>query len=144
MRKLLFPALLLVLTASCSAPRLYYWGSNGTPTKYEQLAYLQSEKQTPKSICDLVCLYEDMVSHPGGTRKTPPPGICAEYGYLLLQPETAEAFEKHATDKQKRMFGYTDYGVSFHELGIAMLQKEIELYPEAEKFIGPLLKRLKG
>jgi len=102
------------------------------------------ERQSPESVCELVCLYAEMIEKPGGVREVVPPGIYAEYGYLLLQPETAEAFEKHATDKQKRMFGYTDYGVSFHELGIAMLQKEIELYPEAEKFIGPLLKRLKG
>lgn len=143
MRKLLFPALLLVLTASCSAPRLYYWGSNGTPTKYEQLAYLQSEKQTPKSICDLVCLYEDMVSHPGGTRKTPPPGICAEYGYLLLQPSTAEYFAQYATSRQRKLFG-SDIAASFLERGLEMLAKEMELYPESAKFIAPLLKKAKG
>ena len=132
----------MVLTASCSAPRLYYWGSNGTPTKYEQLAYLQSEKQTPKSICDLVCLYEDMVSHPGGTRKTPPPGICAEYGYLLLTPGTAETFMNNATPGQKKLFNSSDFNAAFLERGKEMLQKEIEFYPESAKFIEPLIKKL--
>lgn len=145
MKKLLFLVAAGFLLGACGTTQLYSWGGNyNNSTRYEQSIYNFYERQSPESVCELVCLYAEMIEKPGGVREVVPPGIYAEYGYLLLQPETAEAFEKHATDKQKRMFGYTDYGVSFHELGIAMLQKEIELYPEAEKFIGPLLKRLKG
>ena len=116
---------------------------NGT-TRYEQLAYRNYDKQTPESICALVVLYEDMVSHPGGVRKTVPPGICAEYGFLLLQEGTAATFEQHATRKQKRAFRSEDYGALFAARGEEMLKKEMELYPESAKFIGPLLKRLTG
>lgn len=142
MRKLILPLLAGLLMASCATPRLYYWGSTGETTKYEELAYQNYDKQTPQSICALVCLYEDMVSHPGGTRKVVPPGIYAEYGYLLMQPSTAEYFAQYATSRQRKVFASSDYAVLFGQRGEDMLQKEMELYPESAKFIGPLLKRL--
>lgn len=122
---------------------LYYWGGiqNGTTT-YENLAYQSYDKQTPKSLCNLVAAYENMVTNPGGTRQVPPPGICAEYGYLLLQPETAETFLNNATPIQKKLFSSEDYSALFQERGKEMLQKEIELYPESAKFIEPLIKKL--
>lgn len=145
MRKYLIPILLLVLTASCAPSRLYYWGSYGEGTTlYEKLAYQQYDKQTPEAVCALVCLYEDMVTNPGGARKVVPPGIYAEYGFLLLQPTTAEYFAMNASKKQRRMFASSDYGAFFSERGEEMLAKEMELYPESVKFIEPLLKRVKG
>lgn len=144
MKKLLFIITAGCLLCSCSTTQLYNWGGtyNGT-TSYEQRIYAFYDRQSPESVCALVCQYADMVANPGGVRNVVPPGIYAEYGYLLIQPETAEAFEKHATDKQKRVFSFTTYSTSFYELGLAMLQKEIELYPESQKFIGPLVERLK-
>lgn len=145
MRKLIvFIAACMVLT-SCGTPSaLYYWGgtTNGTTT-YEHLAYKSYDKQTPESICELVVAYEDMVMHPTGTRQMPPPGICAEYGYLLLQPGTAEAFAKVATGAQKKVFAGSDYNMLFQQRGEEMMKKEIELYPESAKFIAPLIKRFK-
>lgn len=145
MKKALVPVLLLLLTASCAPSRLYYWGSTGEGTTlYEKLAYQQYDKQTPEAVCALVCLYEDMVTNPGGLRKTPPPGICAEYGYLLLQPTTAEYFASYATKRQRKVFESGDFGTFFAARGEEMLAKEMELYPESAKFIAPLLKRVKG
>lgn len=145
MRQLILAGLLLVLTASCGTPRLYYWGSTGSgTTRYENLTYQQYDKQSPESVCALVCLYEEMVTHPGGARQTPPPGICAEYGFLLLQPTTADYFAQHATQRQRNSFESSDYGTFFAERGKEMLAKEIELYPESAQFITPLLNRMKG
>lgn len=144
MTKTIIAAIAGVVLTSCAASNsLYYWGGmqNGT-TAYENLAYQSYDKQTPKSICNLVAVYENMVTKPGGTRQVPPPGICAEYGYLLLQPETAEAFLNNATAAQKRLFDSDDYAAIFTERGKEMLQKEIELYPESAKFIKPLIKKL--
>ena len=87
-------------------------------------------------------MYEDIVSNPGGTRRMPPPGICAEYGYMLLIPENAAIFAEHATSMQKRTFDSGDYASFFPEKGKELLQKEIELYPESAKFIAPLIERL--
>ncbi len=131
------------LTSCGTASTLYYWGGtqNGT-TAYENLAYQSYDKQTPASICNLVAVYERMVSNPGGIRRVPPPGICAEYGYLLLQPETASTFLENASPSQKRLFKTDDYGVLFPEKGKEMLEKEIEYYPESAQFIEPLIKKL--
>ena len=131
------------LTACGLTSSMYYWGGtqNGTTT-YENLAYRNYDAQTPESICRLICMYEDMVTYPGGTRKMPPPGICAEYGYMLLNPENAEIFNTYATTAQKRTFSATDYASFFPERGKEMMLKEIELYPESERFIAPLIERL--
>lgn len=145
MRKILLIILSVIFLSSCSTPQLYYWGGvkNGI-SKYEELAYRSYDRQTPESLCELIVLYEDMTSNPGGTRNTIPPGICAEYGYILLQEQTLSSFEKYATRKQKKIFDTEDYSSLFLEKGILMLQKEIDLYPESEKFITPLLNRIKS
>lgn len=144
MKKTIVFLIALMLLSSCGMTNtLYYWGGtqNGT-TAYENLAYQSYDKQTPASICNLVAVYENMVTNPGGTRQVPPPGICAEYGYLLLQPETAETFLNNATPSQKRLFESDDYSALFLDRGKEMLQKEIELYPESAIFIEPLIKKL--
>ncbi len=144
MRKALIAAAAVLVLSSCSVTSsLYYWGGeqNGT-TAYEDIAYQTYDKQTPQSICKLVAVYENMVTRPGGIRQIPPPGVCAEYGYLLLQPETAATFTDNATPAQKKLFDTADFGAFFQERGKEMLQKEIELYPESAKFIEPLIKKL--
>ena len=136
-------AALLLSSCGTTVETLYSWGGyqNGT-TAYENLAYLSYDKQSPQSICGLVAVYENMVSHPGGSRRVPPPGICAEYGYLLLQPGTAETFTQNASSSQKSLFGSSDYAVLFREKGQEMLEKEVEYYPESARFIEPLIKKL--
>ena len=144
MKRILTIAFVSFLLTSCGiTSSLYYWGGtqNGT-TAYEHLAYKNYDKQTPESLCSLICMYEDIVSNPGGTRRMPPPGICAEYGYMLLIPENAAIFTEHATAAQRRAFASSDYASFFAEKGKEMLQKEIELYPESAKFIAPLIERL--
>ena len=144
MKKLLISAVAALGLTSCGmTSSLYYWGGtqNGA-TLYEHLAYKNYDKQTPESICKLICMYEEIVTEPGGVRRMPPPGICAEYGYMLLIPENAEIFAKHATNMQKRTFDSTDYAALFSEKGKELMLKEIELYPESAKFIAPLIERL--
>lgn len=128
---------------SCGVTTLYDWGGGGDVSNYERLAYKDYKTQTPEAVCKLLCLYEKMLTNPGGSRRMPPPGICAEYGYLLLLPGTADIFEKNATPAQRKMFPVTDdYGELFRKMGKEMLQHEIELYPESKVFIGPLIRKL--
>lgn len=141
-KRLFVAAWVAVLLTACAPSSLYYWGgSKQGATAYEVLSY-RFEKQTPQSLCALIAVYEDMVTHPGGSRKVPPPGICAEYGYLLLRPETAETFATHANASQKNLFASQDYAAAFAERGCQMLEKEIELYPESAPFLEPLLRKL--
>ena len=142
MRNLSIVLLVTFCLTSCGSS-LYYWGGtqNGA-TVYEHLAYKNYDKQTPESICKLICMYEEIVTYPGGSRKVPPPGICAEYGYMLLKPETAGIFANHATSIQKRTFDSSEYATFFPERGKQLMLKEVELYPESAKFIAPLIERL--
>ena len=144
MKKLLILTIVTFCLTSCGiTSSLYYWGGvQSGATTYENLAYRNYDKQTPESLCKLICMYEDVVSNPSGTRRMPPPGICAEYGYMLLIPENASIFAEHATSMQKRTFSSSDYASFFPEKGRQLLQKEVELYPESAKFIAPLIERL--
>ena len=133
------------MLSSCgvSNPSLYNWGGSWRNNlRYDLLAYKDYKSQTPEAICDLICVYEEMVSSPSGVRQVPPPGICAEYGYLLLLPDTASIFEEKASAEQKRCFDGTEYAVMFTAKGKQLLQKEMELYPESRKFIEPLMRKL--
>ncbi|MCF0176236.1 MAG: DUF4810 domain-containing protein [Bacteroidales bacterium] len=144
MRKSLILLLSIVLLSSCGGPTaLYNWGGGGmsSTSAYEQLTYKNFSKQTPQSLCELVVMYEGLVNKPGGSRNVPPPGVCAEYGYLLLAPETVAAFTEHATTAQRGTFSSTDYASYFREHGLELMQKEMDLYPESISFIRPLLER---
>ena len=139
----LFVATFCLTSCGLFTTTLYYWGGEQSgATTYENLAYKNYDKQTPESICKLICMYEELVNYPGGSRSVPPPGICAEYGYLLLIPENADIFAKYATSSQKKEFSSTDYATIFPEMGKEMMLKEMELYPESAKFIAPLIERL--
>ena len=147
MKKLLISALLLALFASCSSTgNLYNWGrphNSDSFTRYDELSYNSFDKQSPESLCELLCLYEYMVKNPGGIRNVIPPGICAEYGYLLLKPETAAIFMQYATNSQKKVFGaMDDYSSYFHGRGLDLLEQEIELYPESATFLTPIIKQM--
>lgn len=146
MRKVWMMALAALLLCSCgpSASVLYYWGGNASKdvTRYEDRFYdAYGKHQTPESLCAMLRVYEDMVQNPGGERGVVPPGICAEYGYLLLKPETAAAFAESASGRERRIYDRTDYAAYFPEYGLKLLQKEMELYPESRKFVEPLLKK---
>jgi len=145
MKKVLIIISVLAGLCSCgttSSGPLYYWGGDkGNATIYEEMAYKDYKKQTPEALCGLICAYERIVTNPSGSRKMPPPGICAEYAYFLLQPETAATFMERATDQQKKVFGTSDYNGFFRERGEEMLQKELEYYPESRPFIEPLINK---
>lgn len=111
---------------------------------YEALSYKRADKESPKSICKVIEMYENLIANPGGYRQVPPPGICAEYAYMLLQPETMDIFYKNATTLQISSFEKSIYGSSPFEKAVKLFEKEMELYPESAQFVLPLLNRLKS
>ncbi len=150
MKKLIPFMFFALLLTSCSTgyqkPVLYYWGGNvnSVTTRYDKAFYNNYKKQSPESVCELICTYEDMLNNPGGARKVPPPGICAEYAYLLLQAGAADTFANNATDSQKKVFKTSDYGALFRQKGAELLEKEMTLYPESALFIKPLVEKFKS
>lgn len=111
LRGVLASLTLALLTSCASTPTLYSWGN------YEATSYAVSKTPSEKHIQQLIKTYEELINSPKGTRKLPPPGICAEYGYLLIKQGEQERGRK-------------------------LLEQEIALYPESTAFIQSLLKRL--
>ena len=96
---------------SCGSTKLYSWYD------YQEDYYHYLKNSDEKSLAELTKTYQKIIEKQKETRGTVPPGIYADYGWLLLEAgKTAEAKE--------------------------MLAKEVELYPESEVFVGSILKRL--
>jgi hypothetical protein len=100
-----------LLLSGCAPATLYSWG------RYQSAAYSYTKNNTDENAAKLGEAYQYVISHPGGIRKVAPPGVCADYGYLLFrQGKTKEAL---------------DY-----------LKMETGLYPESTVFIGRIIKQL--
>ena len=139
----LLAAGLLLSACGPTAQVLYYWGGeSNVVTEYERLAYRSSAKESPESVCAMLVMYERLVNNPGGWRKVPPPGICAEYAWLLAQPETLAAFAEHASARQKELLAYGVSEAAFQARSRDLFEMEMHYYPESIVFIKPLAERL--
>lgn len=97
---------------SCAPKGLYYWG------QYDQATYNHNKKQTEETREDLLKVYEDIISKKNkGTRGTVPPGVYADYGFLLIQNGRIEEGRK-------------------------FLEKELNLYPESKKVVDFILNKI--
>lgn len=108
MKKLLGFILVLMLTG-CMPKALYNWGN------YDSRVYSYVKSPNEATLADLLAECERLMSD-YGSRNVPPPGLCADYGYLLIKSgKVAEGKE--------------------------MLNKEISLYPESKVFVERILTR---
>lgn len=99
-----------LLAMSCTSTNLYSWYD------YQEDYYHAMKNADEKSVAELAKTYQKIIEKQREIRGVVPPGIYADYGWMLLQSgKTAE--------------------------GTEMLAKEIELYPESEVFVGAILKR---
>ncbi len=106
---IIFILTLIVLSACTMQKQLYTWND------YPVTSYNYLKNSDDKSIQDLIKTYNKIIEKQKGSRNMVPPGIYADYGFLLLQADKVSE-------------------------GKAMLQKEIELYPESKIFIDRILK----
>lgn len=115
MKKLLFSIGIVVgsmFSTSCSSPQtLYSWYD------YEDATYQYSKKTTDELQLKVLEQYQKVTDKQKGLRGVVPPGMYAEYGYLLYKT------------------GKKDQGLGF-------LKKEIELYPESNTYISRIIKQL--
>lgn len=103
-------SVLAFLATSCASTQLYGWYN------YQNDYYQYQKNADASSLATLTKTYEKIIEKKKGVRGTVPPGIYADYGWILLEAGKTEE-------------------------GKAMLMKEVELYPESEVFIGTILKR---
>ena len=105
-------AALAAALSSCGATgSLYSWHD------YEDAAYQYGKRTTDKSKQHVLRQYRLMAEKQDGLRGTPPPGLNAEYGYLL-------------------------YTTGRRQEGLELMKKETALYPESEKYISRIIKQL--
>jgi hypothetical protein len=113
MKKFFFMAVAAIALSSCgtTTTSLYSWYD------YEDATYNYSKKQTEELQVKVLEQYKKLTEAQKGTRGVVPPGLYAEYGYLLYKT------------------GKKDEGISF-------LKQEISAYPESEKYISRIIKQL--
>lgn len=112
MKKFIIAALAVFLITSCSTQKPLY-----SWYKYNNVNYEYNKTPNEKTLADLTKQYEKIATKQKGERKVVPPGFYAEYGYLLSK-----------TGKKAE--------------GINMMKKEIEIYPESEKYVSKIIKQL--
>jgi hypothetical protein len=116
MKKLLSLAVLAFVAftvTSCvsTTPPLYSWYG------YEDAVYTNYKKPTEKSQAKVLEQYRYVIEKQKGSRGVVPPGLYAEYGFLLYK-----------TGKKEEGLGY--------------MKQEIALYPESEVYISRIIKQL--
>ena len=106
-------AIIPALFPSCSSTSdtLYSWNN------YEAVSYKYSKDPSEKNLLELQKCFEKITSQPSGQRKVVPPGILAEYAYLL-------------------------YKQGKKEQAIEMMNREIEAYSESKEFIDKIINQL--
>ena len=113
MKKLLIASIVTLAMGSCAtAPRtLYAWHD------YADMTYEYSKKPTDELKNKVLEEYQLMIDKQNGTRGVVPPGMFAEYGYMLYR------------------LGKTEEGLKY-------MKQESDLYPESEKYISRIIKQL--
>lgn len=111
MKKNIFFAICAMTITSCQSPTLYSWYNS------EDATYTYTKRSTDETLVKAMEQYEKVLKKQKGLRKTVPPGVNAEYGYLL-------------------------YKAGKKEEGLTLLRAEIQAYPESEKFISRIINQL--
>lgn len=112
MKRFLFYAVGLFVLASCHAPQtLYSWYDS------EDATYEYTKRLTEEKLEYAMKQYQKVIAKQKGFRKTVPPGVNAEYGFLL-------------------------YKAGKKDEGLSLLKAEINSYPESEVFISRIIKQL--
>ncbi len=112
MKKIFIGALGILFMASCTTTNnLYSWYD------YEDATYQYSKRQTEELQVKMLAQYQKLIDKQNGVRGVVPPGLYAEYGFLL-------------------------YKAGKKEEGLQFLKQETTLYPESEKYISRIVKQL--
>ena len=113
MKKIIFAVFGVIALVSCQTQQsLYSWYDS------ENATYVHTKRATDETLEKAMVQYQKVIAKQNGLRKTVPPGVNAEYGYLLCK----------AGRKQE---------------GLTLLRAEIQAYPESEKFISRIIKKKK-
>ena len=111
-RKLVFMLCLPLMALSCTTQStLYSWGS------YQEASYQYMKSNTDQDLDKLLVRYQYIIDNQKKGRKVVPPGIYADYGFLLVKKGRVEE-------------------------GLKLMKMEVALYPESAVFVGRIIKRI--
>ncbi len=112
MKKFVLSAICVMALCACQTKQsLYSWYDS------EDATYTYTKRGTEETLTKAIAQYEKVISKQKGVRGVVPPGVNAEYGYLLVKAGKKEE-------------------------GLTLLKAEIKAYPESEKFISRIIKQL--
>lgn len=112
MKKLFFVLIASAMFVGCAVEKpLYTWYNS------EDASYTYTKKQTDKALEKAMEQYEKVIKKQKGSRKVAPPGVNAEYGFLLIKANKKEE-------------------------GLSLLHAEMDTYPESKVFISRIIKQL--
>lgn len=112
MKKIYVVFAAVAMLSACGVQKpLYSWYDS------EDAAYTYTKKQGEKDLAKAMAQYEMVIKQQKGTRGIVPPGVNAEYGYLLIKAGKREE-------------------------GLALLKAEEAAYPESKTFISRIIKQL--
>lgn len=112
MKNIIVVVLFSVFLVSCSTQKsLYSWGN------YEKTSYNYLKNSNEQSEQELIEEYQKIINKEGGIRNSVPPGVYADYGFILLKE-----------GKKKE--------------GESLLKKEMSSYPEARVFMERIIKMI--
>ncbi len=110
-----------LITAILAAGMLYSCGTVQKPLyswyDSQDATYQYTKRATENDLNRAMAQYELVINKQEGERMVVPPGMNAEYGFLL-------------------------YKAGKKNEGIALLKEEIHLYPESERFISRIINQL--
>jgi len=113
MNKIFFILILTFLCSCSSKKNLYTWAN------YDTSSYNYIKNRDEKSINQLIETYNKVIEKQKGSRACVPPGIYADYGFLLIQ-----------NNKEEK--------------GKELLVLETSLYPESKIFIDKILQMIEN
>lgn len=103
---------LIVISCTTQKP-LYNWG------KYQETSYQYMKSNSEQDLEKLLAGYQYLIDNQKRGRQVVPPGIYADYGFLLVkQGKVAE--------------------------GLKLMKMEIALYPESAVFVERIIKRIEN
>ena len=109
MKKIFIFLFTCMVLSSCGPTKLYSWYN------YEDVTYKYHKVPDDKLREKVLIQYENMINKQREKRGVVPPGLYAEYGYMLCKMNKVSE-------------------------GLEYLKKEIVLYPESEVYISRIIK----
>jgi len=103
-----------LMVLSCATQKtLYNWGN------YQEVSYQYMKSSNEQDLEKLLARYQYLIDNQKAGRQVAPPGMYADYGFLLVKKGRVEE-------------------------GLKLMKMEVALYPESAVFVEGIIKRIEN